>query len=118
MANKILVVEDHADTRNGFAEMLRLGGYNVETAENGQQGISHAHSDQPDLIITDIMMPVMDGIEMIRRLRATSDCQSTPIIVISAFGDKALEAARAGASEVLGKPVNPSSLLNAIKSLI
>lgn len=118
MPHRILIVEDHADAREGLAKLLELSGYAVVTAEDGQQGLAKACAQLPDLILTDILMPIMDGIEMIRQLRATTLCKNTPILVLSAYGDKALEAARAGANEVLGKPVNISSLLESIKSLI
>lgn len=114
----ILIVEDHADTRDGLAQLLQLSGYSVLTAADGQQGLTTACAQAPDLILTDILMPVMDGIQMIKQLRTTPVCKTMPILVLSAYGEKALEAARAGANEVLGKPVNISDLLQAIESLV
>jgi len=118
LSHTILIVEDHPDTREGLAQLLQLAGYSVATADDGQQGLVKACALPPDLILTDISMPVMDGIEMIKQLRATAFCKSTPIVVLSAYGDKALEAARAGANEVLSKPANLTAMLQVIKSLV
>lgn len=118
MSHCILIVEDHPDTREGLAELLRLSGYAVQTAADGQQGLAAACRQAPDLILTDIAMPIMDGIEMIRRLRGSTACQATPILVLSAFSDKASEAAGAGADMVLRKPVSPRDLLRTINLLL
>lgn len=118
MPQTILIVEDHADTRDGLAQLLELSGYRVMTVEDGRQGLEQASVQPPDLILTDIFMPVMDGIEMIKQVRATAGCQNTPILVLSGYGNKALEAVRAGANEALGKPVDPDFLLQAIQTLI
>ena len=118
MPQTILIVEDHTDTRDALAKLLEYSGYQVVTAEDGQQGFEQACAQSPDLILADIFMPVMDGIEMIKQLRARPDCGKTPILVLSGYGNKALEAARAGATDVMGKPVDPSFLLETIKSLI
>jgi CheY-like chemotaxis protein len=118
MSHTILIVEDHADTRDGLAKLLEFSGYEVLTVEDGRQGLEQACAQSPDLILTDIFMPVMDGIEMIRQLRGTPGCKETPILVLSGYGNKALEAAQAGADEVLSKPTDPNYLLKAIEYLV
>jgi CheY-like chemotaxis protein len=118
MSHKILIVEDHAATRDGLAKLLEISGYAVLTVEDGQQGVQQACAQSPDLILTDIFMPVMDGIEMIKQLRNTPGCKDTPILVLSGYGNKALEAAQAGADEVLSKPADPHYLLKAIEYLV
>jgi CheY-like chemotaxis protein len=118
MPHTILIVEDHADTRDGLAKLLEISGYAVLAVEDGQQGFQQACAQPPDLILTDIFMPVMDGIEMIRRLRGTPGCRETPILVLSGYGNKALEAVKAGADEVLSKPADPNYLLKAIEYLV
>ena len=118
MFHTILIVEDHAATRDGLAKLLEISGYAVLTVEDGRQGLEQACEQSPDLILTDVFMPVMDGIEMIRQLRGTPGCKETPILVLSGYGNKALEAARAGADEVLSKPADPNYLLKAIEYLV
>ena len=97
---------------------MQLCGYHVLTADNGQQGLMKASAHLPDLIITDVMMPVMDGIEMVRQLRASMAFRGTPIIVVSAYITKAAEAVRAGANDVLPKPLNPDLLVQRIEALL
>jgi CheY-like chemotaxis protein len=118
LAFTILIVEDHTSTREGLAKLLEYAGYSVLSAEDGQQGFMVACEQPPDLILTDMMMPIIDGTEMIRRLRATTECKDIPVVVLTAFGDKALEAARAGANEVIGKPIDPQTLLRTIQTLL
>ena len=118
LPNQILIVEDHLDTQQGLKQLLRLVGYHVLTANNGQQGLMKASAHLPDLIITDVMMPVMDGIEMIKRLRASTVFCKTPIIVVSAYITKAAEAVQAGANDVMPKPIDTDLLMNRIEALM
>ena len=77
-----------------------------------------ASAHLPDLIITDVMMPVMDGIEMVRQLRSSNAFRHTPIIVVSAYITKAAEALQVGANDVLPKPLNPDLLIQRIETLL
>jgi CheY-like chemotaxis protein len=77
-----------------------------------------ASTHLPDLIITDVMMPVMDGIEMVRQLRSSAAFRNTPIIVISANITKAAEAVQVGANDVLPKPLNPDLLIQRVEALL
>ena len=77
-----------------------------------------ASAHLPDLIITDVMMPVMDGIEMVRQLRSSLAFRHTPIIVISAYITKAAEAVQVGANDVLPKPIDPDLLVQRIEALL
>lgn len=116
---KVLVVEDHTDTRELIAMLLNLEGYAVATAADGQQGISQASLQQPDIIITDINMPNLTGTEMIRRLRDLPEFSSVPIVVLTAYGnDVALDAMTSGANKALAKPVDFDLLVGAIKDLL
>jgi CheY-like chemotaxis protein len=118
LPNKILIVEDHPDTQQGLKQLLQLSGFHVLTANNGQQGLMKASAHLPDLIVTDVMMPVMDGIEMVRQLRSSTAFRHTPIIVVSAYITKAAEALQVGANDVLPKPLNPDLLIQRIETLL
>lgn len=117
MGAKILIVEDHEDTRDALALILERERFSVLTAEDGKDGLAKAATHHPDLIITDIMMPVLDGIKMIERLRAVPDSSRLPIIVISAYSEKTPEAMRAGANCALSKPITVSLLISTIKKM-
>jgi len=116
---KVLVVEDHADTRELIAMLLNMAGYAVATAADGQQGITQASLQQPDIIVTDINMPNLTGTEMIKRLRNLQEFSSVPIIVLTAYGnDVALDAVTRGANKALAKPVDFELLVGTIKDLL
>jgi two-component system, cell cycle response regulator DivK len=119
MPKKILVVEDNADTLELMSALLQMEGYTVVTAENGQEGIDMATSEQPHLIITDINMPLLSGTDMIRMLRENSEFEGTPIIAVTAYGKDGAERARqAGANEVMTKPVEYDLFRDYIRSLL
>ncbi len=119
MAHKILVVDDSDDTREMMAKLLELEGFTVVTAEDGSAGLDIADSELPDLIITDINMPNVNGIEMIRRLRARPAFGSIPIMAITAYGNGvAKEALEVGADRSATKPVQFSALVIEIRELL
>jgi DNA-binding response OmpR family regulator len=116
MGKKVLVVEDHHDTSFMLCRLLKMEGYDVEHAIDGMVGYSTATAAHPDLIITDIQMPRMNGIEMIRRIREEKDLQQTPIIVMSAYGKRVIDdAMQAGANDFVEKPIDFDKFLTAIK---
>lgn len=117
MGKKVLVVEDHHDTSYLLCRLLKTEGYEVEHAIDGMVGYNAAASEHPDLIVTDIQMPRMDGIEMIKRIRESQAISRTPIIVISAYGRRLIDdALEAGADGFVEKPIDLDSFLEAIKS--
>ena len=119
MSSKILIVEDSADAREMLAVLFGMEGYSVATAEDGREGLRRASADSPDLIVTDIQMPNIDGTEMIKRLRAEPTSSRVPIIVMTAYGgDIAARAVQSGADRALSKPVDYDLLLETIKDLI
>ena len=100
---RILVVEDEPDERFLVGRTLRKQGHDVSVAENGAAGLKAAQEQVPDLVVTDMMMPVMDGVEFIRRLR--SDPATAGIPILAASGDTHLAgAADAGPGEALRRP--------------
>src|SRR6266404_4290713 len=117
MSKKVLVVEDHHDTSFLLCRLLKMEGYEVEHAIDGMVGFSTATSEHPDLIVTDIQMPRMDGIEMIKRIRDSRPISKTPIIVMSAYGKRLInDAIEAGADAFVEKPIDLDNLLATIKS--
>lgn len=119
MQKKILVVDDSDDTREMMAKLLELENFHVITGEDGRVGISLAKSEQPDLIITDINMPNLDGIQMIGMIRSNGEFGPVPILAITAYGNNIAEdAIRAGANHALTKPVEFDSLIDGINRLL
>ena len=114
---KILIVDDEEHTRLGYAEVLKLDGYGVDTAENGQEGFNKATEDNFDIIITDLRMPESDGITFIQNLREHNI--TTPVLVITAFGSyKTYKSAKnLGVIEYLNKPIRAKDLKNAIEKI-
>ncbi|HEX5736238.1 MAG TPA: response regulator [Blastocatellia bacterium] len=119
MTEKILVVDDSDDTREMMAKLLELEAYSVITAEDGLVGLNKAETEQPDLIITDINMPNLNGIEMIKLIRNQSPVREVPILAITAYGSTvAAEALAAGADCATTKPIEFDSLIEGIKQLL
>ncbi len=119
MPSKILVVDDSDDTREMMAKLLELESFTVVTAEDGNAGLDTADSERPDLIITDVNMPRMNGIEMIRRLREQEGFATVPIMAITAYGNGvAKEALAAGANRAATKPIQFNALVMEIKELL
>jgi CheY-like chemotaxis protein len=112
-----LVIDDYDDTREMYAEVLRLEGFSVESASDGQQALQMAVELLPDIIITDLYMPVMDGWETIRRLRADERTRRIPIIACT--GGKAPRAAHdCWADVLLAKPCPLDTLLLEVRQLL
>ena len=119
-APTILVIEDYSDTRQLLAGMLRYRGFNVVEAEDGLEGLLKASSIYPDLIILDLAMPEMDGVEAARRIHAQPKLARTPIFVISAYVTKEVEAdiRAAGCVAIFPKPFDIQALLAKINSTL
>jgi CheY-like chemotaxis protein len=117
--HKILVVDDSDDTREMMAKLLELEAFTVVTAEDGSAGLDIAGAELPDLIITDINMPNLNGIEMIKQLRKRAGFGKVPIMAITAYGNGvAKEALEAGADRAATKPVQFNALLVEIRELL
>ena len=116
---KILLVDDNPDVLGLVASMLTMSGFNVITAGDGLLGLEIAEAERPDLIITDISMPRMDGIQMISRLRNQSQFSKVPILVISAYGSAMTgDALRAGANKAMHKPLDFDSFISHVNNLL
>jgi DNA-binding NtrC family response regulator len=117
-SGRILVVDDEANARTALAELLREEGLAVETAADAFKALGKFESFMPQVVITDLKMPGMDGIELVKKLRATEDAPA--VIVMTAFGavESAIEALRAGAEEYLTKPLNFDELLIVVDKVL
>jgi CheY-like chemotaxis protein len=116
LAPTILVIEDYSDARELLSVMLRKKGYNVIEAEDGLEGLQKATGHDPDLILMDLALPQMDGIETARRIREIPKLSQVPIFALSAYLTEDVEAdVRAiGCLEMFGKPFDFESLLESI----
>ena len=117
---KILVVDDEPDIVELIAYNLKREGYQVHTASNGQEAVSTAKKIMPDLIILDVMMPKMDGIEACRIMRAMPEFKSTFMVFLTARSEEYSEIAgfNVGADDYIAKPIKPRALLSRINAIL
>ncbi len=112
---RILLIDDEERIVNFLALKLKVSGYEVVCARNGEKGLEIARDSAPDLVLLDIIMPGIDGLEVLRRLRKFSDM---PVIVLSAKEHIAEEVLALGANSYMSKPFNPDDLIAKIKLLL
>ena len=120
MTKSILVVEDQEDNRQILRDLLGASDYEMVEAEKGQEAIDAVAKKKPDLILMDIQLPVMDGYEATRRIKANPDWKSIPIIVVTSYalsGD-AEKARAAGCDDYVTKPYSPRQLLAKIREYL
>ena len=117
MAHKILVIEDQEDVRENIVELLELSNYNVFSAANGKDGVKMALDSPPDLVLCDIMMPVMDGYEVLYLLSKNPTTSSLPFIFLTAKAEKQdfRKGMNLGADDYITKPFEGMDLLGAIE---
>ena len=117
---KILVVDDEPDIRELIEYNLKKEGYQVYTASNGQEGIAEAKKVHPDLIILDVMMPKMDGIEACRIMRSMNDFKSTFMVFLTARSEEYSEIAgfNVGADDYIAKPIKARALVSRINAIL
>jgi len=116
----ILVVEDQLDNRQILRDLLGNAGYELLEAENGAEALTTVARQRPDLILMDIQLPVMDGYEATRRLKADPATKSIPIIVVTSYalsGDEA-KAREAGCDAYVTKPYSPRQLLGKVREFL
>ena len=116
----VLIVEDDPETRHFYQEIFEQDGFRIEQAHNGLQALEKAIEVCPDLILTDIAVPGIDGIELCRRLRADERTRSIPVLAITGYGDRRYpdRAIGAGADHVLVKPCGPDALVSEARRLL
>ena len=118
--SKILIVDDNEIVRKVLQNTLLSEDYIVIEAENGIAALALALEHAPDLVITDLTMPEMDGIALIRELKTRDETRGIPVIMLTASGeiDSEVEGIEAGADDYLVKPVNPKKLIVRLKRLL
>ena len=117
---KILAVDDSTSMRQMVTFTLKGAGYDVIEAADGQEAFDKAKGDQVDLVLSDVNMPVMDGITLIKSLRGLESYKFTPMLMLTteSAGDKKMEGKAAGATGWIVKPFNPDQLLSTIKKVL
>ncbi|WP_407049776.1 response regulator [Methyloraptor flagellatus] len=119
MARRVLAVDDSKTMRDMVAFTLRGAGFDVLEAEDGVRALSVLSSQSVDLVITDINMPNMDGVTLVRQLRAKPNFKSTPILILTTEGgeDKKADGRAAGATGWIVKPFAPDKLLQVVNKV-
>lgn len=120
MGKKILCVEDSPATQKFISFTLKYKGYDVVTANDGVEGMEKVSNDTFDLIILDIMMPRMNGLELLKEVKSNPEFSSTPVIMLTSEKgeeDRAI-ALKLGASHFLNKPFQPPELLSAVAKVL
>lgn len=114
---RILVIEDDERILNFLRSKLKATGYDVSTANNGIQGLEQAQTQEPSLIVLDLLMPKMGGMDMLKELRSFS---TVPVIILTAKGDDTdkIKGFQLGADDYLTKPFNPDELVARIKAIM
>jgi CheY-like chemotaxis protein len=114
---RLLLVEDTDDLRRLFSRVLKANGFDVLEASDGHEALELLEGFRPELVVTDLMMPGMDGFELIRRVRAIPGLADLPIVAITAAAtaEAECEARRAGAADILPKPLDSRDLLRRLE---
>jgi two-component system, cell cycle response regulator DivK len=120
MSKRILVIEDTEDNRRILRDLLTRAGFELIEAADGETGVSMATTHRPDLILMDIQLPVFDGYEATRRIRANPDTSSIPIIAVTSYalsGDES-KALAAGCNSYVAKPFSPRKILAMVQEFL
>jgi two-component system cell cycle response regulator DivK len=120
MTKRILVVEDQEDNRRILRDMLTSADYEITEAENGEEALAAAAKQRPDLILMDIQLPIMDGYEATRRIKADPTLTDVPVIAVTSYalsGDEE-KARAAGCDDFVPKPYSPRQLLVKIRQYL
>ena len=116
----VLAVDDEANVRRLLQLILQRAGYRVTVASDGEEALEMVKKDRPDIVLTDITMPRVDGIEFVRRLKADASTAGIPVIMVSAKSQDQdiFEAERSGADTYLPKPFSPLQVMSAISTVL
>jgi two-component system, cell cycle response regulator DivK len=120
MTKRILVVEDTEDNRRILRDLLTTAGFELIEATDGESGVAMATTHRPDLILMDIQLPVFDGYEATRRIRANPDTRAIPIIAVTSYalsGDES-KAIDAGCDGYVAKPFSPRKILAMVRGFL
>jgi two-component system, cell cycle response regulator DivK len=116
----VLLVDDYPDVREMYSEYLQFSGFDVVEAANGIEALRHAHDSAPDIILMDLSMPVMDGWEATRRLKADHHTAGIPVVALTGHGNAGISegARRAGCDAFVTKPCLPEDLVQEIRKVL
>jgi two-component system, cell cycle response regulator DivK len=115
----VLLVEDDADARALYGYMLALAGYKVTAVSNGLEAFAEIQVNRPDVIVTDIAMPVVSGLDLILALRSNDELADLPVVAITSFGESLREEARAaGATDSIDKPTELARMREVIEAAL
>jgi two-component system, cell cycle response regulator DivK len=120
MTKRILIIEDQEDNRTIMRDLLTGAGFELIEAADGEEGVNLAQRERPDLILMDIQLPVIDGYEATRRIKAILELKSIPIIAVTSYalsGDEAKTRA-AGCDGYVAKPFSPRHLLAKVREFL
>jgi two-component system, cell cycle response regulator DivK len=120
MSKRILVVEDTEDNRRILRDLLTRAGFDLIEATDGESGVSMATAHRPDLILMDIQLPVFDGYEATRRIKANPETKDIPIIAVTSYalsGDES-KAIAAGCNGYVAKPFSPRKILAMVQEFL
>jgi two-component system sensor histidine kinase/response regulator len=112
----ILIAEDHPDSRDALSALLEAVGYRVHVARDGQEAVERATELRPDLVLMDIMMPVMDGLAATRALRERPEFDTIPILALTAMAGARERALAAGCDDYVTKPIDVSVFFEKVRS--
>jgi two-component system, cell cycle response regulator DivK len=120
MSKRILVIEDQEDNRQILRDLLTSADFEVIEAVDGEAGLAAAATHRPDLILMDIQLPILDGYEATRRLKADAALQAIPVIAVTAHALNGAEdkARAAGCDAYIAKPISPRQLLAKIREYL
>jgi CheY-like chemotaxis protein len=119
-AHKILIVDDDPLTLKLLERHLAQGGYQSVSAKNGREAVALAQQEKPDVIVMDVMMPQINGLEALGQLKSSEATKAIPVLIISSNHDPSLkqESENAGAAALLAKPVGAGLLLETVRRLL
>ena len=120
MAGRILAVDDQEDNRRILRDLLTMAGYEVIEAVTGEDAVTLAEAQRPDLILMDIQLPGIDGYEATRRIKANAALRAVPVIAVTSYalsGDET-KAVAAGADAYVSKPFSPRALLAKVREFL
>jgi two-component system cell cycle response regulator DivK len=120
VSKRILVIEDTEDNRRIFRDLLTHAGFELIEAVDGQEGVAMAIAQRPDLILMDIQLPIIDGYEATRRIKADPASRDIPIIAVTSYalsGDEA-KARAAGCDGYIAKPFSPRQILATVRDFL
>ena len=120
MSDKILVIDDDLNSLQLLNLTLQVEGFQVLTASSGSEGLSRIYAEEPDLVILDVMMPIVDGLEVCRRMRGSPRTANIPVIMLTArtnVNDR-VTGLRLGADDYIMKPVAPAEVVARVRAVL